>query len=164
MAINQTQVNSYQEKLLEAMQLVSSQLISSIPYDKTVTCVIIDDTDSKKGKYIVSQDGNITFEAYSSDTGLKKDEVVYVTIPEGNYDNQKIIQGKKTNDNDKPFIFTTPFDTMLDLTDNLIIHTSIEQGNKRLIANNGYVTEIQNIDETNNKEVIKSLHYKSKEL
>lgn len=127
MAENLTQVNSYQDKLLEAMSIVSSQLISSIPYDKTITCTIIDDKDKDKGKYKVTN-GDATFDAYSSDTKLKVDDVVYVTIPEGNYDNQKIIQGKKTSDNEKPFVFITPSDTFLDITDNLVERTTPETG------------------------------------
>lgn len=127
MAENLTQVNSYQDKLLEAMSIVSSQLISSISYDKTITCTIIDDKDKDKGKYKVTN-GDATFDAYSSDTKLKIDDVVYVTIPEGNYDNQKIIQGKKTSDNEKPFVFITPSDTFLDITDNLVERTTPETG------------------------------------
>ena len=124
MAENLTQVNSYQDKLLEAMSIVSSQLISSIPYDKTITCTIINDEEKDKGKYQVTN-GEATFDAYSSDTKFKKEDVVYVTIPEGNYDNQKIIQGKKTSDNEKPFVFTTPEDTILDLTNNLVNRTTL---------------------------------------
>lgn len=158
MAENLTQVNSYQDKLLEAMSIVSSQLISSIPYDKTVTCTIVSDKFKAEGKYKVTN-GDATFDAYSSDTKLKVDDVVYVTIPEGNYDNQKIIQGKKTSKEEKPFVFTTPFDTILDLTDNLIANEGhVIETKSSLIANNGYITE--KIKETVNgqeieKEVIK---------
>ena len=141
MAENLTQVNSYQDKLLEAMSIVSSQLISSIPYDKTVTCTIVSDKFKAEGKYKVTN-GDATFDAYSSDTKLKVDDVVYVTIPEGNYDNQKIIQGKKTSKEEKPFVFTTPFDTILDLTDNLIANEGhVTETKSSLIANNGYITE-----------------------
>ena len=161
MAENLTQVNSYQDKLLEAMSIISSQLISSIPYDKTITCTIINDEEKDKGKYKVTN-GEATFDAYSSDTKLKVDDVVYVTIPEGNYDNQKIIQGKKTSKEEKPFVFTTPFDTILDLTDNLITNKAnegyISETKSSLIANNGYITEKikENIgDQEVEKEVIK---------
>lgn len=144
MAENLTQVNSYQDKLLEAMSIVSSQLISSIPYDKTVTCTIVSDEHKTEGKYKVTN-GDATFDAYSSDTKLKVDDVVYVTIPEGDYDNQKIIQGKKTSKEEKPFVFTTPFDTILDLTDNLIANEAneghVSETKSSLIANNGYITE-----------------------
>ena len=150
MSENYTQINSYQDKLLEAMSIVSSQLISSIPYDKTITCTIINDEEKASGKYSVSN-GDIVFDAYSSDTSLKAKDVVYVTIPEGNYDNQKIIQGKKTSDSEKPFIFTTPFDTMLDLTKN-IVPSNLSQPKASLIANNGYVTT-----QMEDKEVVNGL-------
>ena len=150
MAENYTQVNSYQDKLLEAMSIVSSQLISSIPYDKTITCTIVDDEHKAEGKYTVTN-GDATFDAYSSDTKLKKEDVVYVTIPEGDYENQKIIQGKKTSGNEKPFVFTTPFDTILDLTDNLITNEATEgfvaEPKSSLIANNGYITKKEVIDQ-----------------
>ena len=77
MAENLTQVNSYQDKLLEAMSIVSSQLISSIPYDKTVTCTIVSDKFKAEGKYKVTN-GDATFDAYSSDTKLKVDDVIYI--------------------------------------------------------------------------------------
>ena len=150
MAENYTQVNSYQDKLLEAMSIVSSQLISSIPYDKTITCTIVDDEHKAEGKYTVTN-GDATFDAYSSDTKLKKEDVVYVTIPEGDYENQKIIQGKKTSGNEKPFVFTTPFDTILDLTDNLITNEATEgfvaEPKSSLIANNGYITKKEVVDQ-----------------
>ena len=150
MAENYTQVNSYQDKLLEAMSIVSSQLISSIPYDKTITCTIVDDEHKAEGKYTVTN-CDATFDAYSSDTKLKKEDVVYVTIPEGDYENQKIIQGKKTSGNEKPFVFTTPFDTILDLTDNLITNEATEgfvaEPKSSLIANNGYITKKEVIDQ-----------------
>ena len=150
MAENYTQVNSYQDKLLEAMSIVSSQLISSIPYDKTITCTIVNDEYKAEGKYTVTN-GDATFDAYSSDTKLKKEDVVYVTIPEGDYENQKIIQGKKTSGNEKPFVFTTPFDTILDLTDNLITNEATEgfvaEPKSSLIANNGYVTKKEIVDQ-----------------
>ena len=145
MAENLTQVNSYQDKLLEAMSIISLQLISSIPYDKTITCTIINDEYKTEGKYKVTN-GEATFDAYSSDTTLRNDDVVYVTVPEGNYDNQKIIQGKKTSNEEKPFVFTTPFDTILDLTNNLITNNLGKDFNTKssLIANNNYTTEKKN--------------------
>ena len=60
------------------------------------------------------------FTAYSTVTNYSVNNTVYVTIPNGNYENQKIIIGKKTSNTDKPFVFTTPFDTMVDLTGNTI--------------------------------------------
>lgn len=114
-----TRVNELQDKLLQAMDILNAQALNSISFDKTITCTIENDEDKKDGRYEVS-DGNKIFVAYSSDTRLRAGDTVYVTIPEGNFENQKMIIGKKTADNDKPFNFTQPFDTFFDMTGNLL--------------------------------------------
>ena len=114
-----TKINQLQEKLLEANSIITNKIIEGISFDKTITCNIIDDTYKKEGKYIVSN-GAQEFTAYSTVTNYSVNNTVYVTIPNGNYENQKIIIGKKTSNTDKPFVFTTPFDTMVDLTGNTI--------------------------------------------
>lgn len=114
-----TKINQLQEKLLEANSIITNKIIEGISFDKTITCNIIDDTYKKEGKYIVSN-GAQEFTAYSTVTNYSVNNTVYVTIPNGNYENQKIIIGKKTSNTDKPFVFTTPFDTMVDLTGNII--------------------------------------------
>lgn len=114
-----TKINQLQEKLLEANSIITNKIIEGISFDKTITCNIIDDTYKKEGKYIVSN-GAQEFTAYSTVTNYSVNNTVYVTIPNGNYENQKIIIGKKTSNEDKPFVFTTPFDTMVDLTGNTI--------------------------------------------
>jgi hypothetical protein len=81
-------------------------------------CTITDASSKTDGAYEVS-DGSIIFTAYSSNTGYRKDDVVYVTIPQGNYNNQKMIIGKKTSENEQPFVFTHPFDTIFSMTGNI---------------------------------------------
>lgn len=125
-----TRVNELQDKLLQAMDILNAQALNSISFDKTITCKIENDKDKKDGKYEVN-DGNRIFTAYSNDTRLKAGDTVYVTVPEGIFENQKMIIGKKTADNDKPFNFTQPFDTFFDMTGNLVNQQN-EQG---LVAN-----------------------------
>lgn len=115
---NNTRVNELQDKLLKAMDILNAQALNSISFDKTITCKIENDKDKKEGKYEVSDDNRI-FAAYSTDTRLRTGDTVYVTVPEGNFENQKMIIGKKTADNDKPFNFIQPFDTFFDMTGNL---------------------------------------------
>jgi hypothetical protein len=100
-----TRVNELQDKLLQAMDILNAQALNSISFDKTITCKIENDKDKKDGKYEVN-DGNRIFAAYSTDTRLRAGDTVYVTVPEGNFENQKMIVGKKTAKNDKPFNFT----------------------------------------------------------
>lgn len=126
-----TRVNDLQNKLLQAMDIINAQALNSIAFDKTIICTIESDTYRKDGKYDVS-DGSKIFTAFSSDTSLRTGDNVYVTIPEGNYENQKIIIGKKTDETAKPFVFTTPFDNIYDMTDN-IVAGKVEDG--ALVAN-----------------------------
>ena len=134
-----TRVNDLQNKLLQAMDIINAQALNSIAFDKTIICTIESDTYRKDGKYDVS-DGSKIFTAFSSDTSLRSGDNVYVTIPEGNYENQKIIIGKKTDETAKPFVFTTPFDNIYDMTDN-IVAGKVEDG--ALVANalNSYSKE-----------------------
>lgn len=115
-----TRVNELQEKLLKAIDILNAQALNSISFDKTIICTIENDKDKKDGKYEVN-DGNRIFTAYSNDTKLRSGDTVYVTVPEGNFENQKMIIGKKTADNSKPFNFTQPFDTFFDMTGNVAV-------------------------------------------
>jgi hypothetical protein len=65
-------------------------------------------------------------------TEYKVKDVVYVTIPNGDFNKQKLIVGKQVTDTTEPFVFTNPFKTMLDVTNNLIIGDKGENG---LVAN-----------------------------
>ena len=128
---NNTRVNELQEKLLQAMDILNAHALSGMSFDKTIVCTIEDDTYNKEGKYTVN-DGARIFTAYSTDTKLRSKDTVYVTIPQGNFENQKMIIGKKTEETEKPFVFTTPFDTIFDMTDNIV---EGQVSNGELIAN-----------------------------
>ena len=139
-----TRVNELQEKLLQAMDILNAHALSGMSFDKTITCTIEDDTYKKEGKYTVN-DGSRIFTAYSTDTKLRAKDTVYVTVPQGNFENQKMIIGKKADETEKPFVFTTPFDTIFDMTDN-IVASKVQEGS--LIANaiNKYGNEGENYE------------------
>ena len=126
-----TRVNELQEKLLQAMDILNAKALDSVSYDKTIICTIENDENKKDGKYEVS-DGSIIFTAYSIDERYRNGDVVYVTIPQGNYENQKMIVGKKTSDIEQPFNFITPFDNIFDMTGN-VVEKQLTEG--KLIAN-----------------------------
>ena len=125
-----TRVNELQDKLLQAMDILNAKALRDIQFDKTILCSIEDDSERKDGKYIVN-DGSRIFTAYSIDTSFRNGNNVYVTIPEGNYENQKMIIGKQTNTTEAPITFTTPFETIFDMTDNVVLGAQ----NGSLIAN-----------------------------
>ena len=126
-----TRVNELQEKLLQAMDILNARALNSISYDKTITCTIENDENKKDGKYEVS-DGSTIFTAYSTDERYRNGDIVYVTIPQGNYENQKMIIGKKTSETEKPFNFVTPFDSIFDMTGN-VVEKQLTEG--KLVAN-----------------------------
>lgn len=120
MNIDSTKVNNYQNNLCEAIEVIGNSLLKKVSYDKTIVATITDVKDKKDGKYQCSN-GTNTFTAYSTKTDYEKGSSVYVTIPNDNWENQKIIIGKRTGEGtESPFLYTTPLMSILDMTGNLI--------------------------------------------
>ena len=148
----------YAENMFEAMKIIADKQVNQVKntsFDQTIVATIVDASKAKDGIYTVFN-GNTNFVAYSSETGYKKDDSVMVTIPQGDYNNQKIIISKtvnKDNDEDSPLIYHSPFENFVDLSGNLISNTQIDKIG--LLANgNNYVwnenTEFLNALNTNN--------------
>ena len=128
------------DNLLKAVDIISSQRISEIKFDKTVNCEIINDTNKKNGEYTVAE-GNLSYKVYSEETAYSKGDAVRVQIPEGDYSKKKYILGKQSTDSeDKPISYISPLDTVLKLTDNLL--ETNHQGSKWELIANGDQTEI----------------------
>lgn len=86
------------DKLLEAMSKIADSSDSKLKYDKTVIMEIIQLVDATTGEYAVKYQGN-TLQAFVADLNAKynKGDSVYVKIPEGDFTNTKIIEGKVSN-------------------------------------------------------------------
>ena len=69
------------------------------------------------------------------ETRYNKNNNVYVQIPGGDWNEQKFIIAKKTNEEDTPTTYQYPFDSFVDITGNIIKNTPKVEGS--LIAN-GY--------------------------
>lgn len=87
-------------------------------FDKTITCTIVDDSDKDNGRYRVT-DGSSKFIAYSETKTFRNKDIVYVTIPKGDFGEQKVIIGKKTEVEKEPFNYVRPFDNFLPCTNNI---------------------------------------------
>ena len=83
-----TSANGWVETLI-------NNALANIQADQTILCIITDDSAANDGKYIVSYN-SITFQAFT-DNGIKykNNDNVYVLIPQGDYNEQKIILCKK---------------------------------------------------------------------
>ena len=109
----------YEEILLEAMSILSKKQIESISFDKTIEAVVTDASKASDGVYTVST-GSSEFLAYSTETEYKVNDAVMVTVPQGNFDKQKIIIGKQVDKMNTPMIYKSPFQKLVDVSNNLI--------------------------------------------
>lgn len=109
--------------LFKAVEIIVDKQISAIQYDKTIICRIVDDSKAEEGEYVVT-DGTSTFRAYTDIKTYKKNLTVYVTIPCGDFNNDKIITGKYIKENDTSYTYSYPTDNFLDITKNLITSVS----------------------------------------
>lgn len=113
-----TKVNSYQDQLLEAIEITTTSLIDGLSYDKTVVCTVIDDSKKEQDEYKVS-DGSSKFTAYSTGVKYKSGDSVYVNVPLGDFSNDKFIIGKQNNNTQQAYNYVEPFDKIIDLSGNL---------------------------------------------
>lgn len=90
-------VANYSEVMCTVIQSMIDANLSKIKCDRTVKAVIIDDSKANYNYYTVSEN-NIDYIAYSTGEIYKKGESVYITIPNGNYDEQKFIMGRGYDD------------------------------------------------------------------
>lgn len=121
------------EQICKAVDIIVSKKLESINFDSTIIATIVDNSEAKQYKYICSN-GSSQFVAYAKETNYKINESVYVTIPNNDYDQQKIIIGKYVAKDAKPYIFKQPFETIIDISGNLIKANEVIA--QSLLANN----------------------------
>lgn len=109
----------YGELFCQAVDEIVQQRLKAVKYDETILATIVDISQSDDGIYQVS-DGSTRFEAHSSDTTYKVNDQVYVQIPMGDWNEQKLILSKKTGKNIAPVAYHRPFDSYVDVTNNVI--------------------------------------------
>ena len=62
--------------------------MQNLKYDRTIQCVIKEIKNEKTGEYLVQYNNNPVFSAFS-EIKYAINDIVYVVIPEGNFNNQK---------------------------------------------------------------------------
>lgn len=85
-------MNNISEQLLQAMDIIVDQKISQLEFDKTIQAIIYKVENADTGEYKVRYNGNI-FSAFAIDLTqtYKENDAVFVTVPEGNFSNKKLI-------------------------------------------------------------------------
>ena len=139
-------MTDFTENLFEAINILAEKKIETIKFDETVAATIVDASKADKGEYVVST-GNVKFIAYGTETKYREKDTVMVTIPQGNYDNQKIIIGKQVDENtDSALVFRSPFVSFVDATKNLVPEAESE----RIFSVLANDIENENIDDEDN--------------
>lgn len=91
-------MNAISEALLQAVDIVMDEKVSTLQYDKTIQATIYSLVNLDTGEYKVRYNGNI-FSVYAENLNesFKDGDTVYVIVPEGNFSNRKIISHKITS-------------------------------------------------------------------
>ncbi len=123
---------NYSEETLRAMEIIAQAVVNKVSFDKTIVCTIKDNSNAQYGEYYVT-DGSSSFFAYSETTTYEVNESVYVVVPNGNFDNQKLIRGRYVADSDgEAYNYVSPYNKFVSKTDNIIDNPSTR---KELVAN-----------------------------
>ena len=136
------------ENLFESIDLIVTNKLGDLSYDKTEQCTIIEVKGNKE--YYVSN-GAAKYVAYAQkDAEYKEGDSVYVTIPQGNYDNQKLIIGKHNNSNSTATSWISPMENFVNVTGNICSNT-LSKDETGLVINSNSHQAIQLWADTSNR-------------
>lgn len=108
------------ESIFGAIDVIVSNRLDGISYDTTMICTIVDDRDKDRSHYVVT-DGSIRFDAYTNDTSYKVDDVVRVSVLNGDFSQRKFIVGPYIGDDTSaPVTYIPPLATSFTSTENLV--------------------------------------------
>ena len=83
------------ENLFQAIDIITQERLSNLGYDKTIKATIVDDSKAAQGTYELEYGANNIFTAHCDASIIyKTGMVVYVIIPQGDWNNDKLIIGK----------------------------------------------------------------------
>ncbi len=111
----------YAETLLEAIDTTVTTRIQQAHLDKTVLCTVLESdwTNVEKGEYYVSE-GDAKYLAIGEPNAYRTRDRVWVLIPLGDYNNQKTIIGRQVGDVGDSFVYISPLENFVRLTEDLV--------------------------------------------
>ena len=78
------------DDIFKSIDIIIDGRLQGLKFDKTITCSILSNKNAARGEYTVT-DGATTFKAYSDVTTYQVNQYVYVKVPNGSFNNKKII-------------------------------------------------------------------------
>ncbi len=109
----------YGEIFCEAVEEIVRDQLRGLNYDLTQVCQIDNIDERDKGIYWVSTDA-ARFKAYSLVQNYEVGDTVYVTTPNNDSTQQKIIIGKKIIGSQQDITYVMPFNNIKDVTGNIV--------------------------------------------
>jgi hypothetical protein len=119
------------DDIFKSIDIIIDGRLQGLKFDKTITCSILSNKNAARGEYTVT-DGATTFKAYSDVTTYQVNQYVYVKVPNGSFNNKKIITGRYVEENSEYYTYVPPLDSFIDMSHNLIDSSISEMG---LVAN-----------------------------
>jgi len=131
--------NDIQQSLLDAMQLLSTKAANSTKAAITIKGEIVEELDAGSYQYAVSYGGTTYKDAYAlGNVSYPTSTIVYILIPNGNFDEPKIILKAATTDATN-YVTESETDTYVPITSNLF-------GTENSIDLQSWVNETQVLD------------------
>lgn len=130
--------NKYSEELFGAIDEILRKRLEGLSKDSTILCSIEDNSEAENGKYIVLNNA-LRFAAYSENIDYPVGQNVWVLVPDGDYNNTKIIIGKYVSEDTAAFNWVDPFKDFADMTGNLA--ASFKDIGEGLTANDPNIIE-----------------------
>ena len=124
-------MQDYCEIFCQAVDTIVNQAVEKLNFDKTIPCTIVDASKASQGIYRVD-DGSLEFEAISTVTSYQEKDGVYVTIPQNDFDQDKIITGKIALEDQEKLSYSGPLSGMIKATEQIFDTTNQTTG---IIAN-----------------------------
>lgn len=113
----QLEYREIQDKMLEAIKVLTDHSVSALAFDRTIECVVVSTEKKDEGIYTVEYE-SARFEAYAKKTdSYYENEMVLVQIPQNDFNNQKTILGRREDEKaqSKAYNFQFPFDRFVPL-------------------------------------------------
>lgn len=164
MAKNQQQQNNIKEQIFETVTTIVDESIKDLGYNITKICEVVDDSEAKYCKYKVkcgSLEMNVVDDTDVPEQYKEKD-IVRVTIPNGNYNAKKVIEGLYSAGSHIKTIYVQPRNHFVPMSE---VYSSSEKVSIELNKEN--IAKTQNLYNfslnglyTNNEKYFNSIYFK----
>lgn len=135
-------MTEYTKAMFASSQMAAEDKLKALRADKTIIGVVVNDTDWENGRYLCSYQNGTLYAYAIRDEHYEVNTVVYIQVPQGDFDSQKFIIGKQVDTNENEvYNYEFAFEDFIKL--NLLCEV---EGNFDYRANQARTDLIQNVD------------------